>query len=113
MRIPQIESETKSEFLILGCLFLINVKAFCPVLVLCSNYLLFRLSVSSLASSACLLCLSSSSLLAGILLAERTALFAGKSGVSAFTRCNFLLNKKLYFQQYITAIVQAGLQRIF
>lgn len=30
-----------------------------------------------------------------------------------FTRCSFLLNTKLHFQQYITAIVQVGLQRIF
>lgn len=49
----------------------------------------------------------------GTFLAEKAALFAGKSGVRAFTRCDFLLNTKLHFQQYITAIVQAGLQRIF
>lgn len=46
-------------------------------------------------------------------LAEGAALFAGKSGVRAFTRRDFLLNTKLHFQQYITAIVQVGLQRIF
>ena len=51
--------------------------------------------------------------LPGTLLAEGAALFAGKSGVGAFTRRDFLLNTKLHFQQYITAIVQVGLQRIF
>lgn len=49
----------------------------------------------------------------GTFLAEGAALFAGKSGVRAFSSCGFLLNTKLHFQQYITAIVQVGLQRIF
>lgn len=58
------------------------------------------------------LCLSPLSAMV-IIQAEGAALFAGKSGVRAFTRHDFLLNTKLHFQQYITAIVQVGLQRIF
>lgn len=49
----------------------------------------------------------------GTFLAEGAALFAGKSGVRAFSRRDFPPNTKLHFQQYITAIVQVGLQRIF
>lgn len=93
-----------------------TLKAFSPTLVLCSNSFTLQLSVSLLVSSASSLCHSSVSPHStgmGTFLAEGAALFAGKSGVRTFSRHDFLPNTKLHFQQYITAIVQVGLQRIF
>lgn len=103
-----------------GCLVLTNLEGILPSP--CSLFKFFHAPALSflcrfpqLAHHATALPLSfaSPSPDMGTFLVEGAQLFANKSGVRAFTRRDFLLNTKLHFQQYITAIVQVGLQRIF